>query len=107
MDEAPTFVNLIACDTGLGFQLDGNGTYSLSREFIRNGSKAVIKTLWKVDDKATYIFQTKLYEFWTEGCSLGEAIFDAQKYLKIHKSYSHPYYWAGFVLEGNPNLYLK
>jgi len=107
MEHSPMFVNLSACNTGIGYQLAGNGTYSLSREFLRNGTQSVLKTLWPVDDKATFIFQTQLYKCWKQGNSLGEALDLARKNLKSDDTYCHPYYWAGFILEGNPNLYLK
>ncbi len=100
---APKIVILSACETELGLQRDGSGTYSLANAFVQNGAQTVIKTLWKVNDKASYEFMVKLYEYWSKGISLGEAMTKTRNFFKDED----PIHWAGFVLEGNPEFYLK
>jgi len=106
LEKLPSFVNLSTCDSGVGYLLDGAGTYSIASEFLSHGSSAVLKTLHPIDDRASYHFQTALYQFWSQGLSLSESIGRARVTMKSSDLYSHPYYWSGFVLEGNPNLYL-
>ncbi len=101
------FVCLGSCDTGLGGYISGEGVYSLSQSFLSSGSETVLKTLWKVDDQATKEFMVKFYERWLTGISVLDAQYEAKQYLRDSTEFSHPYYWAGFALEGNPHLYLS
>jgi len=100
-------VILSACDSGIGIHAIGAGVQTLSRAFLDNGSQTVIKTLWKVDESATIAFMADMYEHWSTGISLYEALDLTQKAFANHEEFSHPYYWAGFVLEGNPNIFLS
>jgi len=100
------FISIASCENNLGLHLDGNGTFSISKTFLNAGAETVLKTLWKVDDRATKDFMIEFYRQWLTGISVLEAQCKAKKYMKDSTEYSHPYYWAGFALEGNPNLYL-
>lgn len=101
----PKFVCLNACETGVGNHITGQGTYSLSRNFLAKGAKAVLKTLWKIDDEVSKALMLQFYKNWSEGISAGDALRLSKQNIK--QQYPCPYYWAGYVLEGNPNLYLK
>lgn len=103
----PQVVILSACDSGIGLHSSGAGVQSLSRAFLDNGTKTVIKTLWKVNEKATAEFMVKMYSHWVTGISLYDALEKTKDGFNHHPAYAHPYYWAGFVLEGNPHIYLK
>lgn len=103
----PQVVILSACDSGIGLHSSGAGVQSLSRAFLDNGTKTVIKTLWKVNEKATAEFMVKMYSHWVTGISLYDALEKTKDGFNNHPAYAHPYYWAGFVLEGNPHIYLK
>ena len=46
-------VVLSACDTALGKDIKGEGLVGLTRGFMSAGSKSVVASLWKVDDRAT------------------------------------------------------
>lgn len=107
MPTVPKFVNLSACQTGTGVHMAGAGTYSIARSFLQKGSEAVMKTLWDVDDKATKKFMILFYTKWKEGISCGDALRETKLDFKYSIEYSAPYYWAGFILEGNPNLYIS
>ena len=85
----------------------GAGTYSIARSFLHKGSEAVMKTLWDVDDQATKEFMIMFYTKWKDGLSCGEALRETKQVFKSSKNYSDPTYWAGFILEGNPNLYIS
>jgi len=107
MNTTPKVICISACETGIGVHEYGAGVFSLSRSFIDNGGEAVISTLWKINEKATKEFMVLFYENWNSGLRLYDAIKRTQESFKHHKKYSHPYYWAGFVLEGNPTITLK
>ena len=107
MPTVPKFVNLSACQTGTGVHMAGAGTYSIARSFLQKGSEAVMKTLWDVDDQATKEFMILFYTKWNEGMSCGEALRKTKQDFKSSDKYSAPKFWAGFILEGNPNLYIS
>ena len=107
MPTVPKFVNLSACQTGTGVHMAGAGTYSIARSFLQKGSEAVMKTLWDVDDQATKEFMILFYTKWNEGMSCGDALRKTKQDFKSSDKYSAPKFWAGFILEGNPNLYIS
>lgn len=107
MPTVPKFVNLSACQTGTGVHMAGAGTYSIARSFLQKGSEAVMKTLWDVDDEATKEFMILFYTKWIEGLSCGEALRMTKNEFRSSDKYAAPKYWAGFILEGNPNLYIS
>lgn len=105
LEQYPTFIYLDGCNTGSGMNIKGEGTYSLSRIFAKNGVETIIKTLWPINDKSSAYFSKSYYHNWITGISAGEAFHLAQKQTK--SKYPDPYDWASFVFEGNPNLYLN
>ncbi|WP_235295337.1 CHAT domain-containing protein [Portibacter lacus] len=103
-DSSSPVVILSACETGSGIHRIGAGSYSLSRSFIYAGTDVVLKTLWSVNDKATSEFMVYLYEFWKDGMSLESALQKTKHLFQTHDKYAHPFYWSGFVLEGNGKI---
>jgi CHAT domain-containing protein/tetratricopeptide (TPR) repeat protein len=97
-------VVLSACRTALGKDVKGEGIMGLSRGFMYAGAKRVLASLWKVDDFATAEFMTRFYRaLVTEHRTPAEALRSAQVELSQQKRWAEPYYWAGFVLQGEPN----
>ena len=94
-------VVLSSCDSVLGKDLSSEGIIGLPRAFLRAGAKSVIATLWKVDDEATAKLMTGFYAHLSEGESPSSALRTAQLELSRVEQWSHPYYWAAFVLQGD------
>ncbi len=106
-NKLPKVVVLSACESGIGMHTFGAGVQTLSSAFLDNGTQTVIKTLWKVNEKSTAEFMIKMYTHWATGISLYDALEKTKDNFKYHDEYCAPYYWAGFVLEGSPNIYLE
>ena len=96
-----TLVVLSACQTALGKSMKREGLIGLTRAFQEAGVERVVASLWKVDDRATAELMKRFYEAMLRGGkTAAEALRQAQQSLAGTKRWSHPFYWAGFVLEG-------
>jgi CHAT domain-containing protein len=93
-------VVLSACDTQLGAQSRGDDLVGLNRVFIYAGAPSVIASLWRVNDEATAVLMTAFYRQLRAGASKAQALQAAQ--VETRRHYPHPYYWAAFVLTGDP-----
>jgi CHAT domain-containing protein/tetratricopeptide (TPR) repeat protein len=95
---------LSACDTALGKEIRGEGMVGLTRAAFFAGCPRVVSTLWQVDDRATAYLMTEFYEeLLVSQRSAPEALRIAQQRVRSTESWGHPYYWAGFVFQGNWN----
>jgi len=103
-------VTLSACETAVG---GGRTSYGQEMESLgatvqRSGAAAVIATLWKVADRSTGSLMAKFYETKSQGANKAESLREAQLALlkgqvrlNTKRDWSHPFYWAPFVLMGN------
>ncbi len=121
---------LSACETGLGGKL-GNGEeiLGLGYQMQRAGARAVIASLWSVDDGGTQALMNTFYAALQTGkITKAEALRQAQIALitgdysalgeqrgtialqrqiqqgmpqAVANRLNHPYYWAPFILIGN------
>lgn len=99
LDKAELVV-LSACETQLGGKGNGDDFIGLSRAFMYAGTPSIFASLWNVDDESTTEMMTSLYIHLKEGVSKAEALRAAQ--ADVRRKYPNPYYWAGFVLTGDP-----
>lgn len=95
---ATELVVLSACHTGLGNIKNGEGVYGLQRAVKTAGAKALIISLWEVDDRATQELMSHFYDFWLKGDTKTEALRKAQR--KVQEIFPQPFYWGGFILVG-------
>jgi len=117
-----SLVTLSACETAMGQVSAGDDLVGLSRAIIYAGSPTVLSTLWAVDDVATSDFMKQFYKELKGGRGKAESLRAAQLVLMNRKgqatvrrgtilakpgdrgrsvNYSHPFFWAPFVLIGD------
>jgi len=95
---------LSACNTGFGKLEKGEGVMSMARAFHFSGVPSVLMSLWKVPDKETKKIMIAFYKHLKKGEKKSDALRKAKiDYLTstTDKNLLHPFYWAGFVLNGN------
>ena len=94
-------VVLSACSTALGKDIRGEGLMSVTRGFMYAGAAGVVASLWKVDDEATAELMKHFYAaLFNKGLPPAAALRDAQLELAQNARWQSPYYWAGFVIQG-------
>lgn len=107
-------VTLSACQSGLvgGYEemnereIDtrfplGDDLVGIQRAILKAGSASVVSTLWNVDDESTMNLIVNFFERYAKRKSKVEALRDAQLTLIDSDKWSHPYYWAPFILSGD------
>src|SRR5262245_27763736 len=94
-------VVLSACETALGKDVRGEGLIGLTRGFMYAGSPRVIASLWRVPDRATSELMKRFYGgLFRGGLRPAAALRAAQLDMRKTLRWSSPYYWAGFILQG-------
>lgn len=123
-------VVLSGCDSGGGRPLESEGYLGLPQAFLAAGARAVIVTLWPVNDLAAAILMERFYsKLTTESMDEAEALQAAKQEIrrmtwndviawcknndvpdlvdKLFKNddlpYAHPKYWSGYILIGPQN----
>jgi CHAT domain-containing protein/tetratricopeptide (TPR) repeat protein len=95
-------VVLSACQTALGREMRGEGLQSLTRAFMYAGAPRVIASLWEVSDIATAGLMKRLYAgILKRGLSPAAALRAAQLEMARDPRWASPYFWSGFVLQGD------
>lgn len=92
-------VTVSSCQSALGDIRPGDGTHGLRRAFRAAGCKRVVSALWKVPDEATKLLMRAFYDNLEKGLDCGQALQIAK--LEIRTFQPDPFYWSGFVLDGN------
>jgi CHAT domain-containing protein len=102
------------CETAIpSVGSDGKEVDGLNVIAVHAGARSVIASLWAASDQGTAIFMRHFYEHLWNGATKAEALRLAQMDMFSEKKqddrgviasrsdYSHPYYWAPFVLSGD------
>ena len=94
-------VVLSGCRTALGKEVKGEGLIGLTRGFMYAGAPRVVVSLWPVSDKGTAELMKRFYQgMLGKGLRPAAALRAAQIAMWKSKWWDAPYYWAGFVLQG-------
>ena len=99
LDLHARLVVLSACETGLGKLSKGDELVGLQRAFLYAGTPAVVTTLWKVDDRASFRLMEAFYDALDAQGPAG-ALRQAQQ--QTMAGFPHPFAWAAFGLTGMP-----
>lgn len=113
-----------------GFDNNGEQILGLGYQFQNQGARAVVASLWQVNDGGTQLLMNEFYNALQAGKSKTEALQLAQQALitenvstlgrqqrsdagfivrdvasglpvNVKDNLNHPYYWASFILIGN------
>jgi CHAT domain-containing protein len=97
-------VVLSGCRTGLGKEVKGEGLYGMTRGFMYAGARRVLVSLWDVQDQATARLMSDFYRglLGPKRPNTAAALRAAQIATWRERRWQAPYYWAGFVLQGEP-----
>jgi CHAT domain-containing protein len=95
-------VTLSGCRSGLGKEVRGEGLMALTRAFMYAGAPRVAVSLWSLDDTATASLMVRFYRklLGPDHPSPAAALRLAQLEMQQESRWQSPYYWAGFVLQG-------
>jgi CHAT domain-containing protein/tetratricopeptide (TPR) repeat protein len=111
-------VTLSACETGLGKEIVGEGYIGFAHAFLQAGTRSLLVSLWKVEDRATSLLMRRFYENRAgayederagrtgEPMTKAAALQEAKRWLRAYtdeegrQPYDHPYYWSAFILIG-------
>ncbi|MHB1795678.1 MAG: CHAT domain-containing tetratricopeptide repeat protein [Acidobacteriaceae bacterium] len=102
LDMPVSLVSLSGCETADGKSIPGEGINGLARAFFYAGADSVIGTLWNAEDSSSNELMQSFYRaFFNQHLAAVSALRQAQLHVLSDASHRAPYYWAGFVLEGN------
>ncbi len=97
LDLRADLVVLSACHTAPGEE----GLVGLTQGFLLAGAPRLLVSLWDVDDRATAELMKRFYAaLLREKLPPAQALRQAQISLLHEDRWRAPYYWAGFVLQG-------
>jgi CHAT domain-containing protein/tetratricopeptide (TPR) repeat protein len=102
---AADLVVLSACETGRGTgrEIRGEGLFGLAQSFLVAGAGSAMASLWQVRDQATEQLMKNFYSgLLQRGLRPSAALRDAELALRRQAAWRDPYYWAGFVIFGEP-----
>jgi CHAT domain-containing protein len=92
-------VTLSACESGRGQVTAGDEQMGLPRAFLYAGARAVVHSLWRIDDRATQTLMQRMYAELKSGRGRGAALRTAQ--LNSLGQGVHPFLWAALTLVGD------
>jgi CHAT domain-containing protein len=98
-EKAVELLTLSACQTAVG---DDRAALGLAGIAIKAGARSAVASLWAVSDEATAQLMIEFYrQLLVPANSKATAMQKAQQKLLKNDRFSHPAYWAPFILIGN------
>jgi CHAT domain-containing protein len=92
-----------SCQSRGSAAFPGQSVIGFSTAFLSAGVPATVCTLWPIDDDATALFMQDFYRRLARGGSPSDALRAAQLASRARPGTRHPFYWAGFVMVGDPD----
>jgi CHAT domain-containing protein/Tfp pilus assembly protein PilF len=97
-----SLVVLSACQTAKGHLESAEGPMALTRPFFFAGARSLVASLWKINDQATVHFMREFYRNLLLGRSKSDSLRSAKLWM-LRSAWNHPFYWASFMLQGDPS----
>jgi CHAT domain-containing protein len=94
-------VVLAACSSGRSGKEGLLDNQNLVHSFLTAGVPQVVASHWDVDSGSTSELMVSFYRHVTTDRTVAQAMLDARREVLAQKS--HPYYWAGFSVNGRVN----
>ena len=95
-------ITLSGCETGMAHIAPGDDPLGLGHMLLYAGARALIVSLWRVEDEHTATLMTSLYRSLKGGASKAAALRNAQLQLIQQRPDLHPAFWGAFALVGDP-----
>jgi CHAT domain-containing protein len=92
-------VVLSACETGRAESTDSNEIVGMVRPLLYAGAGGLVLSDWEVDAASTRVWMETFYRA-GQTHPAPEAARAALVAVKSHPEYSHPFFWAPFVMTG-------
>jgi CHAT domain-containing protein/tetratricopeptide (TPR) repeat protein len=93
-------VTLSGCQSGMSEVTGSDDLLGLMRGFLYAGARSLLLSLWNVNDESTATLMVHFYEEWGKGRAKSTAFRSAM--LALREEHPNPFYWAPFLLVGNP-----
>ena len=100
LDLAADLVVLSACETARGRVIGGEGLQGLAAPLLAAGARAVVASLWDVDDRATARLMRDFYAAMADGAPAADGLARAQRAAIARGEPAAV--WAAFTLIGDP-----
>jgi CHAT domain-containing protein len=96
------WVVLSACNTAAADGKAQEALSGLARGFFYAGSRSLLVTHWSVESESATLLTTRTFQAYREGHGLtrGQALNRAMLSVMNEKKFSHPAFWAPYVLVG-------
>jgi CHAT domain-containing protein len=94
---------LTACQTGVGTSLAGEGVMSMGRAFQCAGVNTVLMSLWSVEEQSSVALMEQFFKSIKEGKDKLRSWQEAKTHIR-KTGYDHPFFWASFVMLGDPGV---
>ena len=91
---------LSCCDSGRG-EIKAEEVVGITRAFLGTGARAVLVSLWAIDDDATLEFMKSFFSHLVKGISASESLNKAMKHMRESDEFNEVTHWAPFVLIGD------